>query len=160
MLTIGSQGSTVRQLQRHLNSRFQSFGLMSAMAVAVDGSFGAETLTAVKYLQCVAGFPVNGQVSEATWAFLAKGVAGLPALSGRSSRTRVAAVQRSLLSAGVPVTVDGRFGPKTIEAVKAYQQRIGLSPSGRVEAETWDAILRSRLTTLPCAALLPRPPRR
>ncbi|MGD1897154.1 MAG: peptidoglycan-binding protein [Phormidesmis sp.] len=160
VLTIGSQGSTVRQLQRNLNARFQDFGLMASMSLTVDGVFGPKTLMAVKYLQCVGGFPVSGRVDEATWQFGADGVLGLPELSIGTRRTSVAAVQRSVLAAGIPITVDGYFGVKTSKAIAAYQQRLGLELTGTVDAATWEMVVRSRLTTLPCAALLPRRARR
>ncbi|MBQ4313022.1 MAG: peptidoglycan-binding protein, partial [Clostridia bacterium] len=43
--------------------------------------------------------------------------------------------------AGVPaVTVDGVFGPRTEEAVRAVQRLYGLEENGSVGALTWDAI--------------------
>lgn len=167
VLTMGAKGSAVRMLQGQLNLRFEAFGLMRSMSVVVDGVFGPKTLTAVKYLQCVGGFPVNGQVDRATRRFIGQGVAGLPQLSAKdtqtqSMRTCVAAVQRTLLAAGVlaaggSVVVDGRFGPQTTAALKEYQQQMGLNASGVVDVATWEKVVRSRLTTLPCAALLPNP---
>ena len=38
------------------------------------------------------------------------------------------------------VYVDGIYGPETENAVKAIQALVGITPSGRVTAETWDAI--------------------
>ena len=162
VLTIGSKGRAVRALQCQLNLRIDAFGLTPSMAVVVDGVFGPKTLTAVKYLQCVGGFPVNGQVDRATERFLAQGTVGLPQLSAENGKTRalrtcVAAVQRTILAAGVEVSVDGCFGSQTTAALESYQQQQGLSISGVVNAATWDVIVRSRLTTLPCAALLPYP---
>ncbi|MEL6552324.1 MAG: peptidoglycan-binding protein [Cyanobacteria bacterium J06621_11] len=165
VLTIGAKGSTVRALQRQLNMRIEALGLMSSMSVAVDGVFGRKTLTAVKYLQCVGGFPVNGQVDESTMLFITQGAAGLPKLSSGDARTRmlrtcVAAVQRTMWVTGVSVVVDGCFGPQTTAALEVYQQQMGLPVSGVVDGATWEMIVRSRLTTLPCAALLPNPSRR
>lgn len=157
VLIVGSQGSFVRQLQRNLNARFQSFGVVALISVLVDGFFGPETLMAVKYLQCVGGLPVNGRVDEATWCFIEQGALGLPVLSVGSACTYVTAVQKTMLGAGVPVTVDGYYGEKTAQAVSAYQQKKGLTNSGVVDVETWQRLVRSRLTDLPCAALLPNP---
>ena len=160
VLTTGSKGSGVRQLQRNINARCQRFGVVALISVLVDGVFGSETLTAVKYLQCVGGLPVNGRVDEATWRFIEQGVAGLPVLAVGSECTSVTAVQQTMLGAGVPVVVDGYYGERTAQVVEQYQQRMGLTVSGVVGLETWERIVRSRLTDLPCAALLPNPYRR
>lgn len=160
VLTFGSQGSTVRQLQRNLNARFQDFGVVSLISVLVDGVFGMETLTAVKYLQCVGGLPVNGRVDEATWRFAEQGITGLPVLAIGSEyvyATAVTAVQKTLLDAGIQVIVDGRYGEKTVLAVEAYQKQMRIAASGVVGYETWKRIVRSRLTDVPCIALLPNP---
>ena len=160
VLTVGAKGSAVRLLQRQFNSRVEDLGLMRSMALSVDGVFGPKTLTAVKYLQCVGGFPVNGQVDQATERFIRQGIAGLPRLSAEDEKTRefrtcVAAVQRTMLAAGVSTLVDGRFGQQTTAALEAYQRQMRLPMSSVVDTATWDVIVRSRLTTLPCAALLP-----
>ncbi len=51
---------------------------------------------------------------------------------------QVAAVQRSLMNQGIPVRggADGFFGPATLAAVKLFQERRGLSPTGEVNATT------------------------
>lgn len=152
-LTAGSRGSAVRQLQRSLNLRFQR--LLSEMSVQVDGYFGPETLASVKYLQCVCGLPVDGRVCDRTLAFITQGAAGLPMLSTGSTGTQVAAVQQTLLAAQIQVASDGVFGELTEQSVKAYQQELGISPSGVIGRETWEVVVRSRLNGLPCVALLP-----
>jgi len=157
VLSVGSQGSSVRQLQRNLNARFQNFGVTALISVLVDGVFGSETLIAVKYLQCVGGLPVNGRVDEATWCFIEYGVEGLPALTIGRRCTYVTAVQKTVLDSGIAIKADGYFGEKTAQAVTTYQQRMGLTVSGSVGFETWQQIVRSRLTELPCVALLPNP---
>jgi len=160
VLTLGSKGSGVRALQRNLGLRFEEFEMTTVMSVRVDGVFGRETLTAVKYWQCVVGLPVNGRVDDSIWRFITMGVAGLPVLSAGMHRMSVRAVQKTILATGVvgmPAPADGNFGPQTVAAVRAYQQQMGLEASGVVDAETWQEIVRSRLTTLPCIALVPNP---
>ncbi len=161
MLTLGSKGSGVRVLQHGLSLRFEEFEIANLMPVRIDGVFGTETLTAVKYWQCVVGLPVNGRVDDAIRQFVTMGVAGLPILSMGMRRMRVRAVQKTVLAAGMvvdmPVAVDGNFGPQTAAAVRAYQQVMGLETSGVVDAQTWQEIVRSRLITLPCVTLLPNP---
>ncbi len=157
VLTIGSKGSTVRQLQRNLNARFQALQVVTLAAVLVDGYFGNETLMAVKYLQCVGGLPVNGRVDKTTWRFAEEGVRGLPVLYIGSESTCVAAAQKSVVDVGIPIRIDGFYGEQTMQAVETYQQKMGLKTTGMVGFETWKRVVRSRLVDLPCAALLPNP---
>lgn len=62
VLTQGSSGEQVRQLQQLLNGRIEpSPGLQE------DGIFGARTLAAVVALQRAAVINANGQVGKETW---------------------------------------------------------------------------------------------
>ncbi|MEL6470752.1 MAG: peptidoglycan-binding protein [Cyanobacteria bacterium J06623_4] len=157
VLTIGSKGSAVRQLQRLLNLRLQALEMTDVISVFVDGVFGRETLTAVKYLQCVGGFPVNGRVGDGLMTFLTAGARGLPVMSLGSRSTGVLAVQQAILRARISVLPDGEFGPRTEQAVKTYQEQMGLLADGIVGPQTWDRVVRSRLMELPCLSLLPNP---
>ena len=48
---------------------------------------------------------------------------------------RVITVQRALLRDGIdPGPVDGLFGPRTREAVRVYQARVGMEPTGAIDA--------------------------
>lgn len=52
--------------------------------------------------------------------------------------TQVAAVQRALMNQGIAVRggADGYFGPATLAAVKLFQERRGLTPTGEVNTTT------------------------
>ncbi len=52
----------------------------------------------------------------------------------------VKALQNLLAKAGYTVAVDGIFGAKTLEAVKAYQAYHGLTVDGVVGPKTWSAL--------------------
>lgn len=56
-----------------------------------------------------------------------------------SSGPLVRALQRTLNARSKVdrLTVDGEFGPGTLQAVKAFQQSVGLAPSGELTKETW-----------------------
>ena len=155
VLTIGSQGPSVRHLQRCLNAQFETFGVISLISVLVDGFLGPETLSAVKYFQCLGGLPVNGRVDERVWDFAVRGTSGLKVLSIGSDSTEVLAVQQAILRSHIAIKPDGYFGTETEQAVKTYQRQMGLTVNGVVDAQTWDCVVRSRLTDLPCSALLP-----
>ena len=59
----GSSGSVVREIQ----TRLKNWGYYSG---AVDGVYGSQTETAVKYFQCRNGLHVDGQVGDKTLAAL------------------------------------------------------------------------------------------
>jgi peptidoglycan hydrolase-like protein with peptidoglycan-binding domain len=51
--------------------------------------------------------------------------------------------QEHLNGAGYRVNVDGGFGPATQDALKRFQTASGLSPTGRLDAASWPALLRT-----------------
>lgn len=77
----------------------------------------------------------------------------LPAVLGRGDRDgAVRRAQEWLTLNGHGVVIDGDFGPATERAVTAYQLRLGLVTSRKVDHETWNeltrpmrAVLRQRL---------------
>ena len=76
---------------------------------------------------------VAGEVSAAVGSsrpLLRTGAAGAP----------VRQLQALLNAAGAVLKVDGSFGPATLAAVKAFQQRAGLIVDGVVGRQTWAAL--------------------
>jgi hypothetical protein len=59
---------------------------------------------------------------------------------GASNSKAVADLQRLLNAHGQELVVDGDFGPKTLAAVKAFQEQRGLHPDGIVGLRTWAAL--------------------
>jgi peptidoglycan hydrolase-like protein with peptidoglycan-binding domain len=59
-------------------------------------------------------------------------------------RDEVKILQRSLVDWGFQVTPDGKFGPGTERAVKAFQRRSGLGDDGVVGPRTWELLLAKR----------------
>ena len=157
MLTSSSQGPAIRQLQRNINARFEQLNMLAHSSVQVTGAFDSNTLLAVKYLQCLGGLQVDGRVNEPTQRFIEQGIPALEKLFIGSTGTAVRAVQRTLMAAQITAVADGKFGQFTELGVKRYQQSLGLTDDGIVGVKTWEKIVRSRLTTVPCIALLPNP---
>lgn len=69
----------------------------------------------------------------------------LPVLFQGTMGEPVKTLQRLLVAFGYDIgrrkPVDGSFGPKTEAAVCAFQEKIGVKASGRVEESTWKALL-------------------
>ena len=58
-----------------------------------------------------------------------------------SSGAAVEKFQKALVGVGFEVgAIDGRFGPVTAETTRAFQISMGLSPTGVVDDQTWEAV--------------------
>lgn len=68
-------------------------------------------------------------------------------LSYGSSGDEVKKLQKALNEKGYSLDVDGKFGAKTQSAVKAYQQKNGLSVDGIVGKNTWNSLSNNKGTT-------------
>lgn len=88
-LTEGSHGSVVERLQTALNEGRGDFAPSSNPVLAVDGSYGPNTATAVRGAQHSGGIPVDGIVGLQTWALsvhaagqVLAGLCGVPGPGG------------------------------------------------------------------------------
>src|SRR5690625_1344697 len=143
-LRQGDRGQAVRTLQTKLNERGAS--------LAVDGSFGPATRTAVRSLQSAAGISVDGVVGPQTWNALngsttIGGGDGATAGPGTQPKLRqgdrgqaVRTLQTKLNERGASLAVDGSFGPATRTAVRSLQSAAGISVDGVVGPQTWNAL--------------------
>lgn len=157
MLIPSSQGPAIKQLQRNLNARLDQLDMLIHISVQVNGIFDSDTLLAVKYLQSVGGLSVDGRINEPTKRFVEQGTSALDVLKIGSRGNQVRAVQRTLIAHDIEIVADGHFGEFTELGVKRYQQGLNLIDDGVVAAQTWRNIVRSRLRSVPCIALLPNP---
>ncbi len=117
LVRVGDQGTMVSRIQR-------------ALGIPTDGAFGPRTQAAVRVFQQAAHLSADGIVGPRTANVLA-GTSGGATLRVGSSGPAVARVQRAL---GVPA--DGRFGPQTQGAVRAFQRTHGLPADGVVGPRT------------------------
>lgn len=70
VLQSGSQGDSVRLLQRQLNSISDNYPLINK--IAVDGIYGENTINSVKTFQQIFGLPQSGSTDYATWYEISK----------------------------------------------------------------------------------------
>lgn len=64
-----------------------------------------------------------------------------PVLARGNKGPDVDRLQKLLIAAGAKITADADFGPKTENAVKAYQRKSNLVADGRVGPATWAKLL-------------------
>ncbi len=161
-LSLGSSGNAVYNLQYFIAYVSQYYETIPA--VAIDGDFGTSTQNAVSAVQRTFGLPVDGVVGERTWQALYRAYVGIvntipreyvegnaipyggvPLRVGAESEdvmllqqylNEIATVYTSIPT----VSVTGYFGPRTDEAVRAFQNLFGITPTGVVSATTWSAI--------------------
>ena len=133
-LERGSEGPDVKDLQEALIE-------LDFKPGAVDGVFGVYTESAVKQFQSWVNADQDGIVGPITWEKLDLADKSDPTLKQGAKRVAVRGLQRMLLGRGYDVEeIDGRFGPKTDAAVRAFQSDHGLDVDGIVGPKTWDAL--------------------
>ncbi|GAC1324888.1 MAG: hypothetical protein NVSMB13_07020 [Mycobacteriales bacterium] len=141
-LQAGSTGPDVAALQR-------------ALAIPVDGSYGAQTKAAVSAYQAARHLEVDGQVGPLTWVALGGAVPAPapmpppPVVAGPRAAAGSAPYPGSYVQVGstgpavsavqpaVGVAADGIFGPATKAAVLEYQRSAHLELDGQVGPLTW-----------------------
>jgi peptidoglycan hydrolase-like protein with peptidoglycan-binding domain len=97
--------------------------LQAKLGVEADGQFGPKTEEALKAYQKQHGLAVDGIAGPDTFAHM--GLHELILLKAGTSGETVKRLQRSL-----EIEADGRFGPATEKAVRAYQEKNGLAVDG------------------------------
>jgi hypothetical protein len=138
VLALGSGYSSrrdavrVRALQRRLTRAGYALG-------PIDGRYGQRTERAVRRFQIAHGLVVDGIAGPRTLASLSRSSVVLypgAGYAGRSSGA-VRALQRRLTRAGyAPGLIDGRYGPRTEQAVRRFQAAHGLLVDGIAGPQT------------------------
>ncbi len=165
-LTIGDAGNDVETLQEEINRIGQNYPAIPKIP-EVNGIFGTTTEEAVKSFQQIFNLPVTGQVDKATWYSIKRYYSGVKALSELISEG--VSLQEAQLpfetvlrigSVGTPVRliqyylnviayfggildifpINGIYDEVTADAVRAFQQYFGLTPTGEVDRETWNRL--------------------
>ncbi|GAB1538578.1 hypothetical protein NUACC21_12400 [Scytonema sp. NUACC21] len=154
ILQFGAFGQIVKEMQKALNQKLVQLDTVSAypMSVSTTGYFDRETQNAVKYLQCLAFLTVDGIVGKETWEYLHNGTNSLPELGLGSEGAIVKAVQEALKAGGYYYgKVDGLFGAKTENAVRAFQAEHYLVSNGVIQSRTWSLLSKLEVHACRCS---------
>ena len=165
-LRRGSQGPSVVQAQVMLNRISQNYPAIPRI-YPVDGIFGPQTEQSVLAFQRIFNLDPDGIIGKATWYQMVRlyvGVNNLAELESqgqtfyslnwqapvdlqqgsRGQKVRQLQYMLQILAEYVPtipqIVQDGIFGPRTQEAVIAYQRFAGLTPDGIVGPATWNSL--------------------
>ncbi len=162
VLREGDSGTSVANLQYYLS--YVALFYNTVPAVSIDGSFGPATRAAVIDLQNTFGLPADGIVGPLTWDALYDAYLGIVnsipleyvegnaipfpgvvlRLGSDSNDVRVLQEYLNYVARSFPqiptFSVTGYFGPRTREAVIAFQELAGLPVNGQVSALTWTAL--------------------
>lgn len=109
-----------------------------------DGSFGSNTQKALLAFQRDQGLSRTGVADQATWSAinaLCGGMRADTAVRNGSYGTNVTRLQKALIGLGyLSGSADGHYGPRTAEAVRAFQRAYGLRVDGSAGKNTMTAL--------------------
>ena len=141
ILRQGDQGNAVRLLQTCLQQYSVDFPGTVLSPGAIDGAFGPTTEASLRSFQTAVGTaPVDGIAGPIAWSQLDafdSTFPGPPDLNQGATGNAVRRLQRLLFAADSdPGSVDGIYGPNTAAAVRDFQQKQGLQPTGNASGQT------------------------
>ena len=164
-LRVGSTGPYVSVIQASLNTIGENYPAIPRIPV-VDGIYGPKTEAAVRAFQEIFSLTPDGITGRATWyriiriyvavlrlaelqsegqqQFVIQGYpsALVPGSTGEYVRQLqyLLSVAASFLPAIPPAPQTGTYDAATTDAVRAFQQYVGLPVTGNTDVRTWDAL--------------------
>lgn len=170
-LNLGMVNDDIRRLQIRINRISNNYPSIPKIVIP-DGTYGYDTLEAVKSFQEIFNLNPDGIVGQATWYAVQRIYNAVKRLNELDSEgikfeeiTRQFPQILSYGDSGIgvddlqyyinylsgyydtipPLTIDGYFGDDTLAAVIDMQNTFGLSPDGIVGEETWNTMYRAYL---------------
>jgi peptidoglycan hydrolase-like protein with peptidoglycan-binding domain len=119
----------------------------------IDGIAGPLTRRAIRSFQRSKGLAVDGVVGPRTRAAFGRRFGG-PVFGARLIKRGqvgfdVSVLQFLLVRRGLPLSLDGSFGPATERVVRRFQRRAGLAPGGIVGMRTRAALVGGAVAATP-----------
>ena len=142
-LKYGEKSDDVLRYQKRLNK----LGYLSSTP---DGTFGKDTVNAVKSFQRQNGLTVDGYIGPSTKELLMSRNAKASVISLGETSSSVTKIQKRLKELGyLKSSATGYFGTSTESAVSAFQKRNKLSSDGKVGKGTMAALFSSKAKKAP-----------
>lgn len=147
-LVLGDSGADVVELQKLLLHWSAFSGYTSDIGTTlVNGHFDGAVRAAVEQFQASMFLQADGVVGALTWqALYAGSPVNMPTLRPKSIGIEVVRLQRILIkTSDLPLNspVNGEFDHNTEQAVRRFQERLGLTVDGVVEMQTWYALSKT-----------------
>ncbi len=158
-----NEREAIRNLQRYL--RHLSYFNEEIGEVPIDGIFGTDTEAAIRAFQESEGLPVTGRADRETWERLfevytasveskrpPRAISHFPQIPENYTvevgevQFLVSIIQNALQELSViydgieDVPQTGAYDERTAEAVRVFQDIVGLPPTGAVDRTTWNAL--------------------
>lgn len=142
-LKYGEKSDDVLRYQKRLNK----LGYLSSTP---DGTFGKDTVNAVKSFQRQNGLTVDGYIGPSTKELLMSRNAKASVISLGETSSNVTKIQKRLKELGyLKSSATGYFGTSTESAVAAFQKRNKLSSDGKVGKGTMSALFSDKAKKAP-----------
>ena len=142
-LKYGEKSDDMLRYQKRLNK----LGYLSSTP---DGTFGKDTVNAVKSFQRQNGLTVDGYIGPSTKELLMSRNAKASVISLGETSSNVTKIQKRLKELGyLKSSATGYFGTSTESAVSAFQKRNKLSSDGKVGKGTMAALFSSKAKKAP-----------
>ena len=158
-----NEREAITNLQRYL--RHLSYFSDEIIEVPIDGIFGSDTEEALRAFQTMEGLPPTGRADQTTWERLfrvytdsierrspSKAISHFPQIPENYTvevgevQFLVNIIQNALQELAIvygqigEVPQTGEYDVATADAVRAFQEVVGLPPTGAVDRTTWNAI--------------------
>jgi peptidoglycan hydrolase-like protein with peptidoglycan-binding domain len=142
---LGEAGCVSEDQQRQ--ARDYTLAIQKSLAEAgylkseIDGVYGPDTVAAVQALQKAHGLAGTGTVDKATDAALRAELRAEGGAAAGEAIVATSAVQQTLKLAGFwDGPVDGMWTDELTEALRSFQAKLGVEPTGTVDAATVAAV--------------------
>ncbi|MEG1811192.1 MAG: peptidoglycan-binding protein [Clostridia bacterium] len=136
-ISYGEKSDEVKSYQQRLFK-------LGYLTTEPDGTFGRDTVAAVKLFQQLNGVIADGYIGPSTKSLLMDSSAQANAMTIGLSGTTVERVQSRLKSLSYIKKITGYYGSDTENAVRAFQKINGLSVDGKVGKQTMTALISDK----------------
>lgn len=112
----------------------------------VNGTMDAATTAAVNKFKKARGFPQDGKITRREWVILLSNGSKPRVLKFGSVGEPVWRLQRALVADGQTITINGKFGTSTENAVKALRKYSKVASAPTAESSVWALLVKGART--------------